>query len=119
MRTSIVLSSPLERRAIAVEQIEKEADADRGHVWEGDRHPRCRIEYHPYSCIELLPAHKPHNQTPDNTLVSICYHPIAAILPVHWANGTDRDDLVERAQGNVKQPQSQGCSKSTESWLQN
>jgi Lrp/AsnC family leucine-responsive transcriptional regulator len=33
MRTSIVLSSPLERRAIAAELIEKEADADRGHVW--------------------------------------------------------------------------------------
>ena len=35
MRTSIVLSSPLERRAIAAELIEKEADADRGHVWGG------------------------------------------------------------------------------------
>ncbi len=37
MRTSIVLSSPLERRAIAAEQIEEDADADRGHVWGSDR----------------------------------------------------------------------------------
>jgi len=33
MRTSIVLSTPLEKRAIAAEQIEDDADADRGHKW--------------------------------------------------------------------------------------
>jgi Lrp/AsnC family transcriptional regulator, leucine-responsive regulatory protein len=33
MRSSIVLSSPLEERAITAELIEKETDADRGHVW--------------------------------------------------------------------------------------
>jgi Lrp/AsnC family transcriptional regulator, leucine-responsive regulatory protein len=33
MRTSIVLSSPLERRAVAVEQIEEGTDMDRAHVW--------------------------------------------------------------------------------------
>jgi Lrp/AsnC family leucine-responsive transcriptional regulator len=35
MRTSIVLSSPLERRPIAAEQIEPDTEADRGHVWGG------------------------------------------------------------------------------------
>ena len=33
MRTSIVLSSPLEGRAITAEQIQKETDAERGHIW--------------------------------------------------------------------------------------
>jgi Lrp/AsnC family leucine-responsive transcriptional regulator len=33
MRTSIVLSTPLEKRAIAAEQIADDADADRGQVW--------------------------------------------------------------------------------------
>jgi Lrp/AsnC family leucine-responsive transcriptional regulator len=33
MRTSIVLSSPLEKRSIAVEQVGEDTDADRGHVW--------------------------------------------------------------------------------------
>jgi Lrp/AsnC family transcriptional regulator, leucine-responsive regulatory protein len=33
MRTSIVLSSPLERRPIAAEQIEQDTEADRGHIW--------------------------------------------------------------------------------------